>query len=1567
MANTVFKLRRSSVAGKVPNTSTVAIGELAINLTDKKLFSSDGSLVFEIGANLTDLQVSNNITTSNINVTDTALFQNVAVFHDVAMLGAVSANNSNGASGLVLTSNGSGVYWAPAGGSATGPVRQQFTGDGNTTTFAISGGYESNTVSVFLNGVMLHNGLEANVQSGVNVVISPAPANGALIDVVGYSVITSTSYLTIGNTSISGNVISIGNSSVNTQIVPGNVYLNGSTLVIGNTSSNITIDSTTISIAGATINTSSFSGTANNTLYVGSVASNDVVSNTSLQANLTVIRSDIANSYSNSVNYTSFAIGTANLAMVANADAAYSNATSYTDSKIATANSAIVANASAAYSNSVSYTDTKIATANLAIANAYSNAVSYTDAQIGIANSSITSNASAAYSNAVSYTDTKIATANLEIANAYSNAVSYTDSKIATANLAIANAYSNAVSYTDSKIATANSEMAANVSAAYSNAVSYTDSKIATANSAIVANAAAAYSNATSYTDSKISTANSAIVANASAAYSNSVTYTDTKIGTANSAMVSNAATAYSNSVTYTDSKIATANAAITANASAAYSNATTYSSNASNISDGTLAEARLPYRMNQNVRNTDTVQFNGMTLTGNLVVSGNVNIIGANNLSLVDNMIYLNANSTVTNPDLGIAGNYNDGTYRHTGFFRDATDGFWKVFDNYGPEPDASPYIDTSNSTFRIANFWANTIYVGNTSVYATVNTTNFTGTANNSSYLGGTTAASYALKADTQYIGTTAVTLNRASASLALTGVSIDGAAGSIAGLNNPPTNTGGTWPHLVKVNTDGAVEIGRYLDFHNGSADGIDYAVRLETGGTTTGLTLNGNQVITAGNYSSYALPLSGGTMTGKITFSTSGQQILYNTKELLWFNNDYASWGYNASKNFFGPPIHTSAVYDSDNTAYYVDAAGTSNLNGLTVVGTITGTANNASNLGGISKTQIFNNMGNNHSTYTDFNNISDFGFRYVQGSTNGPGTGSSQFYGMTLGLGNEYAFSSYAYQIAFPRFVDNDKYISIRNREGGTWSSWTKIAAGVADAPSGSIFTASGSLRAPIFYDSDNTGYYIDPASGSNINTMSMAGDLSFGINSGYGINLYGGNTGAHRIYLDSYWTIFKSHSNEGWKFRDNSNTDRVQIYGATGQIRIAANPSGWSAAPGLVVGYNGDGYLQTRHIWGKNPSDTGNDTLYLNYASGYGVWLQGTVNVNGTGAASADFRAPIFYDSDNTGYYVDPNNTSFLNYLNVGYSGISTLRPSGNWENPNFNALGANYVYYGYIGGGSNLPSSYGYPYGTFWDIFPGGAGGAQFYVSHAGNDLCFRGHWGNQAGFQTWNRVLTDQIYSSYCNFGGNAVYGGVYYDGNDTGYYCNPNETSNLIRWTVYTTNTNNASYGGSMGNEFKMWPGGSGCAGFSFHRQGAYAVNMALDNDNIIRIGGWSAAANRLQMDMSGNLTMAGNVTAYSDIRLKENIELIKNALDKVKQIRGVTFTRNDQEDKTKRHTGIIAQEVERVLPEVVTEDNEGIKNVAYGNMAGLLIEAIKEQQEMIENMKQEMSDLKKLINS
>jgi len=90
-----------------------------------------------------------------------------------------------------------------------------------------------------------------------------------------------------------------------------------------------------------------------------------------------------------------------------------------------------------------------------------------------------------------------------------------------------------------------------------------------------------------------------------------------------------------------------------------------------------------------------------------------------------------------------------------------------------------------------------------------------------------------------------------------------------------------------------------------------------------------------------------------------------------------------------------------------------------------------------------------------------------------------------------------------------------------------------------------------------------------------------------------------------------------------------------------------------------------------------------------------------------------------------------------------------------------------------------------------------------------------------------------------------------------------------------------------------------------------------------------------------DDNGNWTAVGNVTAYSDERLKENIKTIPNALETVKKLRGVSFNRKDF---TGKGIGVIAQEIEQVLPEVVVDGD--YKSVSYGNIVGLLIEAIKE---------------------
>jgi hypothetical protein len=110
--------------------------------------------------------------------------------------------------------------------------------------------------------------------------------------------------------------------------------------------------------------------------------------------------------------------------------------------------------------------------------------------------------------------------------------------------------------------------------------------------------------------------------------------------------------------------------------------------------------------------------------------------------------------------------------------------------------------------------------------------------------------------------------------------------------------------------------------------------------------------------------------------------------------------------------------------------------------------------------------------------------------------------------------------------------------------------------------------------------------------------------------------------------------------------------------------------------------------------------------------------------------------------------------------------------------------------------------------------------------------------------------------------------------------------------------------------------------------------------------------------LQWDGSGNFTATANVTAYSDERLKDQIEIIPNALEKVLTLDGVTFIRRDN---GQRGTGLIAQNLQKVLPEAVLEDEKGMLSVAYGNTVGLLIEAIKEQQKQIDLLTQKLIKL------
>ena len=230
--------------------------------------------------------------------------------------------------------------------------------------------------------------------------------------------------------------------------------------------------------------------------------------------------------------------------------------------------------------------------------------------------------------------------------------------------------------------------------------------------------------------------------------------------------------------------------------------------------------------------------------------------------------------------------------------------------------------------------------------------------------------------------------------------------------------------------------------------------------------------------------------------------------------------------------------------------------------------------------------------------------------------------------------------------------------------------------------------------------------------------------------------------------------------------------------------------------------------------------------------------------------------------------------------------------------------------------------------------------GGCNVYIGHSAGRCILNGCYNNFIGF-----------YSGRNNSGGNY---------------------NNLLGFRVGCSSTFNGSYNNFMGyyagqcsstgnrNVYiGMRAGRLGTTASCNVSIGYYAgcVNQTGSNNIFINNTG-SNVSNQTCIGNTGTVTTytfgnfvsEGNVTAYSDESLKENIERIQNALEKVRSLEGVTYNRNDYPDKP-RHMGLIAQCVEKVIPEVIGEA-DGKLTVAYGNLIALVVEAIKEIDERLE---------------
>jgi len=265
--------------------------------------------------------------------------------------------------------------------------------------------------------------------------------------------------------------------------------------------------------------------------------------------------------------------------------------------------------------------------------------------------------------------------------------------------------------------------------------------------------------------------------------------------------------------------------------------------------------------------------------LQGNLLVTGYTTTVNTNSLIVSDALFHLNDISTSSNVDIGFTGNYNDGTYRHAGLFRDSNDGVWKLFDGYTPETNVATKIYTANVSYvdaglKVGNFTANGSATVATTLSVTGNTTaanfNTVGVANVGNSIVTTLTASKPVFTDANKALTSSGTMPTNQGGTGLTSFTSGGAvyASSTSALTTGtlPTASGGTG--LTSFTSNGVVYASSTSALATGSTlqfDGTNFGVGLTP--------VNNNGVLQLGSYAAIKSLVETATITGSAPASTT----------------------------------------------------------------------------------------------------------------------------------------------------------------------------------------------------------------------------------------------------------------------------------------------------------------------------------------------------------------------------------------------------------------------------------------------------------------------------------------------------------------------------------------------------------------------------------------------------------------------------------------------------------------------------------------------------------------------
>ena len=333
------------------------------------------------------------------------------------------------------------------------------------------------------------------------------------------------------------------------------------------------------------------------------------------------------------------------------------------------------------------------------------------------------------------------------------------------------------------------------------------------------------------------------------------------------------------------------------------------------------------------------------------------------------------------------------------------------------------------------------------------------------------------------------------------------------------------------------------------------------------------------------------------------------------------------------------------------------------------------------------------------------------------------------------------------------------------------------------------------------------------------------------------------------------------------------------------------------------------------------------------------------------------------------GKTVGINTTSTTAYLNIATPSNSTtpaltIGSLGNTNTVLVDAGGnisLNAAFNNFVGASLNLTSGGGgnSAFGGDLNIISGSVGNA----GTAGNLNITGGPAGNSGtgggivirGGATGNAGQGGHVYISGGS-GGNGSGGNLYLSGWISQY--GPDYSGNVYvtgtnfivqtKVATYSTNTGALQVAGGVGVGGGIYAGGVVTA-TNFVSGGLTSGRVTYAGTN-----GLLQDSNNLTFDGT-NLTCLGNITASSDATMKKDIETIVDALNKVTAMRGVTFIRIGDNIKG---VGVVAQELQEIAPELVVTDESGTLSVAYGNITGYLIEAVKELTARVKSLENQL---------